>query len=356
MTVVEYDGAHRRRRRRPALPDRRAGRHRPRPAGLHVPARARGRHRGHRHHPRPRGPPRRAAVDPARAGDRHPRLRRPADDGDGPLQARRAPPQGHRPHRRQDGGDPRARAVRHRADPHDALDPGHDGRGADHGPRDDAHHRRLQVRPDAGRRQARPTCRAWPSSAATACCCCAATRRTPTAPASRPASRSRAPTWRRCSAAARGASSSPASRRTSTASSRSSTRRPRTGARSCSSAARCARTSTSARCSGTSTCRTACSSQPREAQNFPDHKLVIVSTGSQGEPLQRAAPHGPPRPPAGRAAQRRHGRLRRHADPGQRARGQRDDRPALPHRLRRHHAARTRRSTPPGTATRRSSS
>jgi ribonuclease J len=25
--------------------------------------------------------------------------------------------------------------------------------------------------------------------------------------------------------------------------------------------------------------------QPREAQNFPDHKLVIVSTGSQGEPL-----------------------------------------------------------------------
>ena len=24
---------------------------------------------------------------------------------------------------------------------------------------------------------------------------------------------------------------------------------------------------------------------PREVENFPDHKLVIISTGSQGEPL-----------------------------------------------------------------------
>ena len=45
-----------------------------------------------------------------------------------------------------------------------------------------------------------------------------------------------------------------------------------------------------------------------------------------------AAPDGLPRPPAGRAAGRRHRRLLRHADPGQRARGQRDDRPALPRR------------------------
>ena len=39
-----------------------------------LPARARRRHRGDRHHPRPRGPPRRAAVGPARARpERHPR-------------------------------------------------------------------------------------------------------------------------------------------------------------------------------------------------------------------------------------------------------------------------------------------
>ena len=48
---------------------------------------------------------------------------------------------------------------------------------------------------------------------------------------------------------------------------------------------------------------------PREIDDFPDDKLVIISTGSQGEPLSRAAPHGPPRPPAGRAARGRHRRL-----------------------------------------------
>ena len=56
-----------------------------------------------------------------------------------------------------------------------------------------------------------------------------------------------------------------------------------------------------------------------------------------GRAAERAAPHGPPRPSAGRAARRRHRRLRGDADPRQRARGQRDDRPALPHRLRRDH-------------------
>ena len=40
MTVVEYDGPHRRRRRRAALPDRRDARHRPRAARLRLPARA----------------------------------------------------------------------------------------------------------------------------------------------------------------------------------------------------------------------------------------------------------------------------------------------------------------------------
>ena len=59
-----------------------------------------------------------------------------------------------------------------------------------------------------------------------------------------------------------------------------------------------------------------------------------------GRAAQRAAPDGLQRPPAGRAARGRHGRLRRDADPRQRARRQRDDRPPLPHRLRGDHGAR----------------
>ena len=88
----------------------------------------------------------------------------------------------------------------------------------------------------------------------------------------------------------------------------------------------------------------------------PTSKLVIVSTGSQGEPLsalRRMAYHDHPQV---ELHARRHGRLRGDADPRQRARRQRDDRPALPHRLRRDHGRATRRSTPPATATRRSSS
>ena len=78
--------------------------------------------------------------------------------------------------------------------------------------------------------------------------------------------------------------------------------------------------------------------QPREVDQFPDEKLVIISTGSQGEPLsalRRMAYRDHPQVELKRG---RHGRLLRHADPGQRARGQRDDRPALPHRLRRRDA------------------
>ena len=50
-----------------------------------------------------------------------------------------------------------------------------------------------------------------------------------------------------------------------------------------------------------------------------------------------AAADGAQRPPPDQAARRGHGRLLGHADPRQRARRQRDDRPALPHRLRRGH-------------------
>ena len=62
--------------------------------------------------------------------------------------------------------------------------------------------------------------------------------------------------------------------------------------------------------SGTSTSPRACSSQPREIDDFPDDKLVDhLDRAPRASRCQRAAPHGPPRPPAGRAARRRHGRL-----------------------------------------------
>ena len=115
-------------------------------------------------------------------------------------------------------------------------------------------HRRLQVRPDAGRRRARRRVAGSPSSAATACCCCAATPPTPTARASPSRSRRSARTSSASSPAARAGSSSRASRRTSTACSRSSTPPSGSTARSASSAARCARTSTSAARSATSSC------------------------------------------------------------------------------------------------------
>ena len=106
-------------------------------------------------------------------------------------------------------------------------------------------------------------------------------------------------------------------------------RRART-ARSRWSAARCARTSTSAARSGHIEVPEGMLVPPREIEDFPDHKLVIISTGSQGEPLSalRRMAHGDhPQVElhAGDTVD-----LLGHADPGQRARGQRDDRPPLP--------------------------
>ena len=67
MTVVEYDGRIVVVDTGLRFPTADMLGHRPRAARLHLPARARRGHRGDRHHPRPRGPPRRAAVGAARA-------------------------------------------------------------------------------------------------------------------------------------------------------------------------------------------------------------------------------------------------------------------------------------------------
>ena len=96
------------------------------------------------------------------------------------------------------------RPVRDRADPPHALDPGLERHRAHDAARHRPVHRRLQVRPDAGRRRARghvAARRARPRGPAAAA---AATPRTSTARGSRRASRSSARTWTACSARCEG--------------------------------------------------------------------------------------------------------------------------------------------------------
>ena len=84
-------------------------------------------------------------------------------------------------------------------------------------------------------------------------------------------------------------------------------------------------------------CPTGSSSSRARSSSSPTSKIVVDLDRLAGRAAERAAPHGVPRPPPGRAARRRHGRLLGDADPRQRALGQRDDRPPDAHRLRRHH-------------------
>ena len=220
MTVDRIRRQDRRRRHRAEVPDPRDAGNRPRPSRLLLPARPRRRHRGDRPHPRPRGPRRRPALRAARdrraAGD----LRRAADDRHGALEARRAQALRRAAEGAAGGREGPGRALRAGADPPLALDPRHAGCAAQHRARLGADDRRLQVRPDPGRRPARrhdEARRARPRRAA------AALRRLDQRrPARAPRPRSRA-SGRRCwrpSPTARGGSSSPPSPPTSTASSR----------------------------------------------------------------------------------------------------------------------------------------
>ena len=94
--------------------------------------------------------------------------------------------------------------------------------------------------------------------------------------------------------------------------------------------------------------------QPQEVEDWPDHKVVVISTGSQGEPLSALR----------RMAHNDHRMIKLHRGdtvvfsatpiPGNERAVNETDRPALPHRLRRDHARARRRSTPPATVTPRS--
>ena len=131
----------------------------------------------------------------------------------------------------------------------------------------------------------RPTSPGSPSSAATACCCCAATRPTPTAPASPSPSRPSAPTSSASSPAARAGSWSRASRRTSTACSRSSTPPSALNRKVCLVGRSMRKNVNIGRTLGHIVVPEGTLVPPRELDQWADDRIVIISTGSQGEPL-----------------------------------------------------------------------
>ena len=180
----------------------------------------------------------------------------------------------------------RGRAVRDRDDPHVALDPRRARRRPAHRPRRDPGHRRLPLRPDPGRRppgrhrparRARLRGRALPLRRLD--------QRRP-ARASAPSESSVGPALLEVVLALRGPDHRhllrlqrpprPAGDRRRR---RSSTARWRW------SGARCARTSTSPPTSGSPTRPSGLLISPKEIEDFPDDKVIAISTGSQGEPL-----------------------------------------------------------------------
>ena len=130
-----------------------------------------------------------------------------------------------------------------------------------------------------------PTCAPSPGSARRASTCSSPTPPTPRSRGSPPPSATSPRPSTGSSARPSGGSSSPASPPTCTACSRSSTPPPPTTARSPWSAARCCATWASPRSSATCTCRRACSSTSRSSTTYPDDQVVLICTGSQGEPM-----------------------------------------------------------------------
>ena len=337
----------------PALPHPGDGRHRPGPARLLLSARARRRHRGDRRHPRPRGPSRRPPVGAARARAVPAGLRRPADDGDGALEARGAQAARGRAHRHRRRRRDRRRPVHPRAHPHDPFDPGRQRGGADERARDDPHHRRLQVRPDPGRRRAGrhlPPGGARSGGRAPAVrrldqrrparLLALGVRRRPAArgvlrprggPHHRDELRLQHPPRPAGGRRRRGARAQGRARRALDAQERHDRppARPHRRAR-----------GAHRRAAGDR-------GLPRPSDGDPLHRLT-------GRAALRVAAHGLPRPSAGQPARGRHRGVLGDPGAGQRAGGGGDHRPPVPHRLRGAHDPPTRRSTLPGTATPRS--
>ena len=243
------------------------------------------RHRGGRADPRPRGPHRRRPVPAARARG-HPAGRLAAHARADRGQAQGAPD--HAAHAGRARGPGRAaRAVRAASSSRSTTRsptrwPSPSRTAGRHG----AAHRRLQDGPAAaGRPDHRPAApsRGWARRAST---CSWSTRPTPRCPGFTTSEREIGPVLdtrlRRGGAPDhRGVASPP----TCTACSRCSTPRRGTAARSRSSAARWCATWASPATSATSTCPTACVVDVKEVDDLPDDKVVLMCTGSQGEPM-----------------------------------------------------------------------
>ena len=176
------------------------------------------------------------------------------------------------------------RLLRHRH-PDRPLDPRRDGHLPPDAARQHHPHRRLQVRPDPGRRQGHRLPRAVPTRAARASCACCPTPPAPRARATRRRSgRSARPSgasWK----ASRAGSSWPPSRATSRASSRCSMPRASSGARSRSSVDRWSRTPASRPTWATSTGAPGSRSPRTGSRTSPTARSASRRPGSQGEPM-----------------------------------------------------------------------
>ena len=316
-------------------------------------------HRGDRRHARPRGPPRLPAVPAARA--RRPRraagLRRPADDGDGALQARRAQALARRRRRRRQADGEIIEAgpfdlelihMTHSIPDASAVALHSPTSARSSSPATTSSTRRRST---AGP----PTSRASPSSAARALLLLCGDSTNVDRPGFSPSERGRRPEPARRLQPLRGPHRRHVVRVEHPP--RPAGRRRRGGARTQGRARRpldaqehehrpLARAHQGARGDP---------HRPREIDDFPDHKLVIISTGSQGEPLSALR----------RMAHRDHPQVELHAGdtvvfsatpiPGnERAVNETIDR--LYHIGCDVITTRTRRSTPPATAIRRRSS
>ena len=185
--------------------------------------------------------------------------------------------------------------------------------------RHDLPHRRLQVRSDARSTARRPTSRRSRASAKRACSACFPTAPTPSAPATRRRSASSARRFANMFARAHGPDhrhvvrlerpAHPAGRRSGACASTGGSR---------SWAARCSTSSTSRPNSATCGSRRPTHIKLEQIDEYPPEEVVVMTTGSQGEPMSALSRLVGARPSADEDRPRRHGRDQRDADPGQR--------------------------------------